>query len=106
MNYQNDPKINRRLEQLEAEVNPNTPINPTPSDLNSSLKTLYGQLMAHFKRLPKAGQIVIVSVGVIAGLALLKTLVELISLAISLAVVGAIVYIGYQVFKSSQKPKI
>lgn len=109
LNYQNDPKINDRLKELEAKINsesPQTTQTTSPSNLKINLKTFYDKFIVWFNHLPKAGQIAIASVGLIAGLALLKTLIELISLAITLAVVGVIVYIGYQIFQSSQKSKI
>ena len=101
MSYQNDPRTKRRLEDLEAELN-----NPQPlinSDkFSEPLKKGYQQFLAWFQELPKAGQIVVAVVAVAAAVMLLQTLVQLISLAITLAVVGIIVYIGYQLFKASK----
>ncbi|MGC9526453.1 MAG: hypothetical protein ACP5D7_13030 [Limnospira sp.] len=108
MNYQDDPNVKRRLEDIEAEIGSSSQFQPPPADANltARLKTFYGQFIVWFKELPKAGQIVVGVVGLAAVLALLKALVELISLAVSLAVVGVIVYIGYQLFKSSKSSKI
>ncbi|MDY7024569.1 MAG: hypothetical protein SWJ54_25015, partial [Cyanobacteriota bacterium] len=66
---------------------------------------LYSQFLVWFKDLPTLGQAAVVVVGLAVGLTLLRTVAELISLAISLAVVGVIVYIGYQIFKSSKFSK-
>lgn len=108
MNYQqDDPNVKRRLEELEAELKQPQPAgNPSSNtDFIATVKTLYNQFLVWFKDLPKLGQAAIVIVGLAMGLTLLRTIAELISLAISLAVVGVIVYIGYQIFKSSKFSK-
>ncbi|ERT06136.1 hypothetical protein M595_3937 [Lyngbya aestuarii BL J] len=108
MSYQQDDNhVKRRLEELEAELKQPQPVSQksSPSDFRSTVKTLYNQFLVWFKELPKLGQAAIVVVGLAMGLTLLRTLAELISLAISLAVVGVIVYIGYQIFKSSKFSK-
>lgn len=104
MNYQDDPKVKQRLEDLESEFNQTSFLN-SQSNFSQKLKTLYNQFLTWFKDLPKVGQIIVGVVGLAAGLTLLRTVVELISLAITLAVVGVIVYIGYQFFKSSKFSK-
>ncbi len=104
MTYQNDPKTKRRLEDLEDELNQTRPLINT-DQFSEPLKKGYQQFMTWFQELPKAGQIIVGVVGVAAGLMLLRTLVQLISLAITLAVVGIILYIGYQLFKSSKFSK-
>ncbi len=104
MNYQDDPKVKQRLEDLEAEFNP-TSFLGSKSDFSQKLKTFYNQFLTWFQQLPKVGQIIVGVVGLAAGLTLLRTVVELISLAITLAVVGVIGYIGYQFFKSSKFSK-
>lgn len=108
MSYQDDRDVKRRLEDLEAEIGSSSQFQPPPASANltASLKTFYGQFIVWLKELPKAGQIVVGVVGLAAVLALLKALAELISLAIGLAVVGAIVYIGYQLFKSSKSSNL
>lgn len=108
MNYpQDDPNVKRRLEELEAELKQPQPVSSSSSSPNfiETVKTLYNQFLVWFKELPKLGQAAIVVVGLAMGLTLLRTLAELISLAISLAVVGGILYIGYKIFKSSKFSK-
>ncbi len=108
MNNQDDNYVKRRLQDLEAELNQPQPMSnssSTPNNFIETVKTLYNQFLVWFKDLPKLGQAAVVVVGLATGLTLVRTLAELISLAISLAVVGGIVYIGYQIFKSSKFSK-
>lgn len=101
MSYQDDPKVKRKLEDLEADLHNTRPL-INSDKFSEPLKKGYQQFLGWFKDLPKVGQIVVAVVGIAAALTLLRTLVELISLAITLAVIGIIVYIGYQLFKSSK----
>ncbi|MEB3278192.1 MAG: hypothetical protein VKK42_04630 [Lyngbya sp.] len=108
MNYQQDDnQVKRRLEELEAELKQPQPVSNNTSTPNfiETVKTFYNQFLVWFKELPKLGQAAVVVVGLATGLTLLRTVAELISLAISLAVIGVIVYIGYQIFKSSKFSK-
>jgi phage shock protein PspC (stress-responsive transcriptional regulator) len=101
MSYQDDPNVKRKLEDLEAELHNTRPL-INSDKFSEPIKKGYQQFMEWFKELPKVGQIAVAVVGIAAALTLLRTLVELISLAITLAVIGIIVYIGYQLFKSSK----
>lgn len=105
MNSHNEPNFKQKLEDLDSE----TPYSPQPMKANSSLpetlKTSYNQFLIWFKDLPQVGQIVVAVAGLATGFAVLKLAVELISMAISLAVVAVVIYIGYQFFKSSQSSK-
>lgn len=105
MNSHNDPNFKQKLEDLESEI----PYTPQPMreqiNLPQTVKTFYNQFLIWFKDLPQAGQIVVAVAGLATGFAVLKLAVELISMAISLAVVAVVIYIGYQFFKSSQSSK-
>ncbi|MGB3536266.1 MAG: hypothetical protein WBA13_22460 [Microcoleaceae cyanobacterium] len=101
MSYQNDKDVKRKLEDLEAEFHETQPL-INSDKFSEPIKKGYQQFLVWFKDLPKIGQIVVAVLAVAAGLMLLQTVVRLISLAITLAVVGIIVYIGYQLFKSSK----
>jgi hypothetical protein len=101
MSYQNEKDVKRKFEDLEAELHDTQPLINTDK-FSEPIKKGYQQFLVWFKDLPKTGQIVVAVLTVAAGLMLLQTVVRLISLAITLAVIGIIVYIGYQLFKSSK----
>lgn len=101
MSYQNNKDVKRKLEDLEAELHNTQPL-INSDKFSEPLKKGYQQFLTWFEGLPKTGQIVVAVVGIAAAITLLQTIVRLISLAITLAVIGIIVYIGYQLFKSSK----
>ncbi|MGF1490961.1 MAG: hypothetical protein ACFBSC_00595 [Microcoleaceae cyanobacterium] len=104
MSFQDDQDVKRRLEDLEAEIN-QQPVARSTQSSSKTVKVYYQQFLSWFKDLPTAGQIVVGILGVFAGLALLKLVIQLISLAFSLAIVGGLGYIAYQIFKQTRSSK-
>lgn len=93
MNAQNQPNWEQKLKDLEAKLQGNIPPNgSTPY----SWQSLSAQCVGWFQGLPKAGQIAVGVVGLIMGLTLLKTLFQLVSLLMSLAILGVFVYLAYR----------
>ncbi|MGL5081897.1 MAG: hypothetical protein ACRC8A_10470 [Microcoleaceae cyanobacterium] len=114
MNFQDDPDLKRKLEDMEADLHRTQPITGSSqssesefskSAFSKSMTTYYKQFLAWFQDLPKVGQIVVGVIGVAAALALVKALVQLISLAFSLAVIAVVGYGAYQIFKSLSSSK-
>ncbi|MCM0592853.1 MAG: hypothetical protein HEQ35_29565 [Gloeotrichia echinulata IR180] len=108
MNPERDEDLQRRLENLEAEINsPTVEVSkekePRPTsgfsfpDLNSHLKRLRGW----FDGLSGTKKLVAVGVTVLLGFAMLQAVLKLVASVISLALLAVLVYVGYKFFVSS-----
>lgn len=96
MNPPNDPQVKTK----KPEVFPADPVTNSfiiPRDLINSVKNTYQQLKLWFQGLPAWGQIGLVIAGAVVSLNVLKTVVQLISLSITLAIIGVIIYFGYRI---------
>jgi hypothetical protein len=103
MNPQEQRRLERQLENLEAELNQQKP-QQSNSDTSRSIQSLYSQFIIWYKGLPPVGQVAVIVGGVLIGLSLVSTVVKLISLAFNLAVLGVIVYVAYKFFLAPQAP--
>ncbi|MBP0001337.1 MAG: hypothetical protein J7641_20495 [Cyanobacteria bacterium SID2] len=94
MNPQSDWQ--RRLQELELDLERSTRSSnhePTPeSGSPNTLKALYQQARTWFQSLPTIGQVAVGIGGVVLALAVLQTVFRLVTLAISLTILAAIVY--------------
>ncbi len=97
MTSHDDQETWHKLQKLEAEVYQPQPIK-SDSERSEKLQSAFHELMGWFKGLPQIGQAGVVIVAVLTGFSLLNTVVKLISLGISLAVLGVIGYLGYRLF--------
>jgi hypothetical protein len=106
MNSQNNQNLEQRLQELEAELQPGPsapfsvqqgqPLQPL-EDAQPALP-LYSQLLNWFRGLSGTGQAIAVCVAVVVGLALFKIAVQVVTLLISLAFLGVLLYGGYKLF--------
>lgn len=124
MNQQNSPTDwEKRLEELEAEVNassktnqktsaeqdyvspssPASPVNAKSGEFTNKVQGITLQVRRWFDQLPIVGKVIVVAVGFGIGLSLLKTVFQLITSLLTLAIIGALGYVGYQVFISPKK---
>ncbi|MEC4811777.1 MAG: hypothetical protein SAK29_00585 [Scytonema sp. PMC 1069.18] len=108
MSHQSEKDLQRRLEQIEAEIN-------TPSGFDSqSQKTstssfqgfaslsVYGKrFLAWFKNQSSVGKVVVSGVAIVLGFAVLQAVLKLVTAVISLAVLSILVYLGYKFFVSN-----
>lgn len=106
MNPQPDQDLERRLQQLEADLTPppqppivSQPQKPSqPQPDNFQLQVQFNKLSNWFNSLPGFGKLIVVGVAVIVGLAIVRALLKLVSAVISLAVLAVLLYFGYQFF--------
>ncbi|MFB2772774.1 hypothetical protein ACE1AT_26405 [Pelatocladus sp. BLCC-F211] len=114
MNPQPEEDLQQRLRKLEAEIDSSSKKKtksqqveqssvPNFSSVNSQLR----QLSNWFNTLSGTGKIVVGSVGVLLGLAVVQAVFKFVASAISLALLAGLVYFGYKfiVSSSSQRKK-
>ena len=115
----NQPDWEKRLQELEAEVNENTqqqqtsrqetsrqetnfssssPLNMGSGEFYQQMQGIKSQVQNWFQELPILGKVIVVAVGIGVSLSLLKTVFELLTSMLTLAVIGALGYVGYKVF--------
>lgn len=106
MNPQPDQDLESRLQNLEIELN-SSPQPPTVSQPQKPLQPqrdnpqrvpLQLRLINWFNGLSGLRKLMVVGVTAIVGLALLRALLNLFFAVISLAVLGTLMYFGYQFF--------
>ena len=94
-------RLERQLQELEAEINQQQPLQPI-IQTSPSIQSVYNQFLNSYQTLPAAGKVALMLGGALIGLWVLSIVFQLIRLAVSLAVLGVIVYIGYKFFVGSQ----
>jgi hypothetical protein len=112
MNHQPEQDLQRRLENLEAEINStsvdigqpakNTETSP-PAFVN--WKSRLAKLQLWFKNLNGITKVIVGGVSVLLGLAILQALLRLVASVISVALLGFLVYLGYKFFVSGNSQK-
>jgi hypothetical protein len=103
MNPPNDPKVKTKIPEVFP-ADPVTKSSIIPKDLINSLKNTYQHLQLWFQALPAWGQIGLVIGGAVVALNVLKTVMQLISLSITLAILGVIIYFGYKILIAPNDP--
>ena len=102
MNPQPEEDLQRRLQKLEAEINSQPEKPRTSTKLNfEMLNSQLMQLQSWFNSLTGTKKLVVLSVSVLLGLAMLQAVFKLVASAISLAVLAGLVYVGYKFYVSS-----
>jgi hypothetical protein len=94
MNAHNDPDLNQRLQDLEAEVGRSPfaePFNPENGQPGQTMAWL-NQFGQWFRALPGGGKAIVAGLMAICVLTLLSVVLQLISLAIKLAVAGVVLF--------------
>lgn len=66
--------------------------------VSTSINHIYNQLTVWFKTLPKWGKSIVVVSSIIVGIKVLETILKLISLSISLLIIGGGIYLVYKFF--------
>jgi len=108
MNPQPEEDLQRRLQNLEAEINSSSVGGSVPEkqkqtspfsfeNLNSQLT----RLQNWFNTLSGMKKIVFLAVTAVVGIAMLQAVLKLVASVISLAVLAVLVYVGYKFFVSS-----
>ncbi|MBW4492202.1 MAG: YhcB family protein [Oscillatoria princeps RMCB-10] len=101
MNPEEQRRLERQVENLEAELNQQKPLQ-SHFETSQSIQSLYSQFIIWYRGLAPVGQVAVIVGGALIGLSLVSTVVKLISLAFNLAVLGAIVYVAYKFFLAPQ----
>jgi hypothetical protein len=86
----------KKIEEIEAELFNSTPIKP------KTFSSIVASVQNWFATLPSAGKVVVGVFGLMIAFSLLRTVLSVIQLAFSLAILGVIFYI---VFQFVSKPK-
>lgn len=114
MNPQENQDYERRLQELEAELNKDKPPSsvempfwqPLERYINrSQIESLRNRVVNWFNLLPKPGQVVVVAIAAIVGVSLFLSVLQLVASLISLAILGVILYLVYKFFVTPPSPK-
>ena len=101
MNYQNNFNWQQAFGELKAKLE-RSPLMKMNLDNYPAVQTFSNQFLNKFQRLPKPGQVAVFAVGAIIVLTVFNTVVQLIYALITLAVLGVLIYIAYQLAISPQ----
>ncbi|MCV3212250.1 hypothetical protein OGM63_01690 [Plectonema radiosum NIES-515] len=109
MSPQREDDLQQSLQQLEEEMNSSSPkvVVEQPKAKKQTFQLNFLALKSHlerfkiwFKSLSGTGKIVVGSVSVLFGLAMLQAVFKLVASVVSLAVLAGLVYLGYKFFVS------
>jgi hypothetical protein len=105
MNPENNPDLERKLQELEAEIAQSVTPAPSPvsrmnhdEKLENKLENWLSAAKAWFNRLPPLAKVAVAVVGVMAVFSLLNSVLKLVASLISIAILGVILYLLYKVF--------
>ncbi|TVP59436.1 MAG: hypothetical protein EA343_20070 [Nodularia sp. (in: Bacteria)] len=112
MNPQPDEDLQRRLQNLEAQMN-STSVDVGQSPENTqktppaffNFKSRLAKLQLWFQNLNGITKVIVVGVGVLVGFAMLQAVLKLVASVISVAVLAFLVYLGYKFFVSGSFQK-
>ncbi|USR90146.1 hypothetical protein NEA10_15005 [Phormidium yuhuli AB48] len=102
------PDWQRKLQELEQDIDRklgdrsqsqetfNT--TPLPEQTQTTISSLYHQAKTWFQTLPTIGQVAVGIGTVVLSLSVLQTVMRLVTLGISLAVIAVVGYMGYRLF--------
>jgi hypothetical protein len=108
MNTQPDRDLELRLQELEAQLTPPSPLAPQPQQTAKlqtedagSASSSVERLMKWFDGLPGVGKLAVIGVAAIVGFAILRSVLHLIASLVSLALLGMLLYLAYKFFFAS-----
>lgn len=114
MNPQENRDYERRLQELEAELNKDKPLSsveipfwqPVERYINrTQIESIRNRVVNWFNSLPNPGKVAVVASAVIVGVSLFLSLLQLVASLISLAILGVILYLVYKFFVTPSSPK-
>lgn len=108
MNPEPDQDLKRRLQNLEVEINQTPPSSPViqppekilqpPTNTSKSFQTPLKQITNWFNGLSTFGKLIAIGVTALISFSILQVVLKLVTTAISLAILGVILYLIYQFF--------
>jgi len=114
MNPQENRDYERRLQELEAELNKDKPLSsgeipfrqPLERYINrSQIESIRNRVVNWFNILPNLGKVAVVAIAAIVGVSLFLNVLRLVASLISLAILGVILYLVYKFFVTPPSPK-
>jgi len=115
MNPQENRDYDRRLQELETELEKDQPLlspetqprqlEERPVNDSQPEKSVLNQVVNWFNSLPSAGKVAVVAIAAILGFSLLRSVLQLVASLISLTILGVLLYLVYKFFvapRSSQ----
>lgn len=107
MNRQPEEDLQRRLDQLEAEINSPPGVVPQPKRQKQTPQSVFANLNLQLERfqiwfnsLSGVKKLVVSGVTVLVGLVMLQAVFKLVASVITLALLALLVYVGYKFFVS------
>lgn len=105
MKDNNQERLQQKLKEIEAQLKSDSPLKPTP-ELSNSLKSFYEQVLIWYKGLPTWGKGGTMIVGLMLSLSVFRTVLNLVNLGMTLAVIGVGGYFAYKLFLASESSNI
>ncbi|MEW6491109.1 MAG: hypothetical protein AB1589_00960 [Cyanobacteriota bacterium] len=114
MNPQNNRDYDRRLQELEEQVNQESPRFSVETKLGqpferfvnrSQIQSAFNQAANWFNTLPKSGKVTVAVIAALVAFSVLKTVLQLVASLISLAILGVILYLVYKFFVTPKSPQ-
>ncbi|MEA5583213.1 hypothetical protein VB620_17930 [Nodularia harveyana UHCC-0300] len=112
MNPQPQDDFQRRLHNLEAEINSKSGDVEQPSKKTQPLQSEFLNFKSHlaklqlwFENLNGTTKLIVAGVGVLLGLGMLQAVMKLITSVITLALLAFFLYLGYKFFVSGNGQK-
>jgi hypothetical protein len=107
MNPQENRDYERKLQELEKELDKDRPLKsvdtkagqPLQSNVNySQIESVFNRVTNWFNSLPKTGKVAVVIIGAIVGFSILRSVLQLVGALLALATLGGILYLVYKFF--------
>ncbi|MDB9373495.1 hypothetical protein [Nodularia sphaerocarpa] len=112
MNPQPEEDLQRRLQNLEAQINfKSVDMGQAPENRQKSpsaflnFKSHVARLQVWFENLNGITKVIVAGVGVLLGFAMLQAVMKLVASVISVALLAFFVYLGYKFFVSGSFQK-
>jgi hypothetical protein len=114
MNPQENRDYDRRLQELEAELDKDQPLpsvetqpgQPLQRNVNrTQAESVLNRVVNWYNSLPTPGKIAVVAIAALVSFSVLKSVFQLVTSLISLAILGVVLYLVYKFFVTPQSPK-
>ena len=93
MNNKDDRELQRKLKQMEDQIN--SQFSP---ELKSEVSRMSEKVVNWYRELPSAGKFAVIGAGLFMGLTVLNMLVHMVASLVSIAFLALLAYIVYKIF--------